>query len=654
MFELKSEDLVLKVYKERDVALVSVVDLSSDTTWGPTPAFAMEILSIVLRREGCGDTETTIEAGDGWIEVTQTTDDLVFSASVTVRFSIQDGEVVARILAGQIKEPRPELSLLAGVSLLPDLMSAGKGGCLLLPIRNGALCYPECHPNSSERFLIYGEQHQWELMPMLPYCGAVRKEGVSALIAIADQGECDAQCRVDIDPDGQGSAGFSMRYRHTMIDPVDPIERVVRFVPLSGKEAGYAGVGRRMQRYVLEKSGRGTLAERAAVNPDIAYAANSFVLKIMHACKEIGSIDGTGELKVFTTFDQAREKLSALKEAGIEKLYVQLTGWNLEGHDGAWPTRFPVEPALGGEDALRRLIEYGQSLGYQMQVHDNYADFMLRSPDFNGARCVGSLYGGPLKRGCWAGGINYPVWGLSYTDDELSGQLAKVKDLGASGIAYLDAMGIPLEVSYNEAQGEARYRRACADGVNRIVRAARETYGAASVETGYLYCAMECDYIGSTFLEKVKLTTDLADTFVPVWLMAVKGFVIVNLTDTMQGAIDFGHNADQTISERMLTMAEYGLLPRNEITATRGSWGYPLEPTLEAMLIEYKLIVNELSNLAYASLTDHQILERDKDKYVSLSTFSDGTTILADHIHSRLEINGRDYPLPNGYKKRPA
>jgi len=61
-----------------------------------------------------------------------------------------------------------------------------------------------------------------------------------------------------------------------------------------------------------------------------------------------------------------------------------------------------------------------------------------------------------------------------------------------------------------------------------------------------------------------------------------------------------------------------------------------------------------LSNLAYASLTDHQILERDKDKYVSLSTFSDGTTILADHIHSRLEINGRDYPLPNGYKKRPA
>lgn len=655
MYELKSEDLVLRVTMENGTALVTLIDLKSDTTWGPTPAFFMEIYSIALRREGSGDrTKTSVEAGDAYIDITQFTDDLIASASATVRFFLDNGEVLARILSDKIIEPQPELSLLAGVHLLPTLMTAGPGGCLLLPIRTGAMCYPECHPNASERFLIYGEQHQWELMPMLPFTGAVRKDGVSAIIAIAEYGECDAQCCVDIDRDGVGATGFSMRYRHTMIDPVDPVERLVRIVPLSGSDAGYAGVGRRMHKFAVALCRRGTLAERAKDNPDIAYAANSFVMKIMHGCKDIGSIDGSGKLHIYTTFEQAMEKLDLLKQSGISKLYVQLTGWNLEGHDGAWPTRFPVEQSLGGEDGLRRLISHGQNLGFQMQVHENYADFMLRSPDFNADRCVGSIYGGPLKRGCWAGGINYPIWGQSYTEDELSGQMQKVKDLGPAGIGYLDAMGIPLEVSYNPNHGEARYRRNCAEGINRIIKASQDTYGAAGVETGYLYCALESDYIGSTFLEKTKLTTDIVDVFVPIWLMTIKGLCIVNLTDTMQGAIDFGNNADQTLCDRMLTMAEFGLLPRNEITAIRGAWGYPLEPTLEAMKVEYKLMIEDLANLVYASLTDHKILERNNDRYKSLSTFSDGTTILADHINMRLMINGEEYPLPNNFQKQKA
>ncbi len=656
MYELRAENLHVRVSERDGIAFVTLDDRISGATWGPVPAFRMEIYSIALRREETDfRPKTVLTSGPGWIEISQSVHELHATASATVRFQIEGGELVARIPSDRITSPQPELSLLAGIDLLPGFLSVeAKTGALALPIVNGALCYPERHPDSRLRFLMYGEQPQWELMPMLPCCGAIRSQDKAALMALAEQGECDAECRVEIDTQGDGHVGFCLKYRYTPVDPVDPTDRVVRFVPLRGRDAGYAGMGRRLHRFVLQKSGRGTLAERAAGNPDIAYAANSFVLKIMHACKEIGSTDGSGKLHVYTTFDQARDQLSAMKQAGIERCFVQLTGWNLEGHDGCWPTRFPPEPALGGEAGLRRLLAHGQSLGYQMQVHDNYIDRMARSPEFDPNQCVGGLHGGPLVRGCWAGGLNHAGWPLAYPEEQLTGQMERVRALGARGVAYLDAMGLPLEVSYNMAQGPHRYRRACADGVNTIIRAARATYGAAGVETGYLYCAVEADYVVGMYHDHAAMHTDLVDVRVPLWQMAVKGHAICNLHDTFNGAIALPSSADQTVSRRMLTMAEFGLLPRNEITAARGDWGYPLGPVLDAMRLEYDLMVRRLAGPAMASLVDHEIcdLAPDGTTQVSLSVFSDGTRILCDYALNRLEINGEDYLLPNDYQKK--
>ena len=56
-------------------------------------------------------------------------------------------------------------------------------------------------------------------------------------------------------------------------------------------------------------------------------------------------------------------------------------------------------------------------------------------------------------------------------------RLLKLKAMGVNGIAYLDGMGMPLELSYNPRHGEQRYRRACAQGVARLLQTAREVYG---------------------------------------------------------------------------------------------------------------------------------------------------------------------------------
>ncbi len=661
-FELTDSTLRAKFTTDGGMALVELTDLVSGIVWGPTPAFTLDIMSIVLRRTDLIERlRVEIEMGDGCVFITQSVENVVHSASATVKFCIERGEFVARIASERISEMCPELSLLAGVNLLPSLMyvAPGSEGHLVLPYRNGALCYPKLHTRISDRFLIYGEQPNWEIMPMLPCTGVARQRGdtKAALLAIVEQGDCDAECRVDIDGIGGGQTSFSLRYRYTEVDPVDPIERVVRFVPLRGENAGYAGMGRRMHKFVLAKAGRGTLAHRAEQNSDIAYAANSFVLKIIHACKDIGSVNGDGELRVFTTCTDAAKQLAAIKDAGIDRLYVQLTGWNVEGHDGKWPTRFPVEPKIGGETALRELISAGKALGFQMQVHDNYIDLLKRSPEFDPDLCVGSVHGGPLKRGCWAGGINYAGWGLSYPPERLQGQMEKVKSLGVAGVYYIDAIGMPLEISYNEKHGPRRYRRACAEGIQRIIRAGRDVFGSAGVENGYLYCATEADYIGSPFLESPESpSSELVDVPVPLWFMAVKGHAFCILNDTFGGAVDFGNNTSQTISRRMLTMAEMGLLPRNEIVAMQGGWGYLLEPALEAIKLEYDLMIDHLSGVGMASLVDHEILEGSwtLGNHITRSRFSNGIVTVCDYGRSRLEVNGKEYPLPNNFQKRPA
>ncbi|MGI4788631.1 MAG: DUF5696 domain-containing protein [Janthinobacterium lividum] len=657
MYQIEDSSLRLSVFEQEGQILAELSDLHSGVVWGPTPVFTLSVMSILLQRtELMRAPAVRISQEADTLAVTLSVDNQFFSASVTVRFSLENGELVAQVPTDQIQEKRPEVSLLDSVSILPLIRTGPDApGHLVLPYRTGALCYPERHSRFRESFLIYGEQKRWELMPMLPCCGAVRSQ--SALMVIVEQGDCDTECQVETDGLGSGEVRLALRYRYTPIDPIDPIDRIMRFVPLRGENAGYAGMGRRLHQFILKKAGRGTLSERAARNPDLAYAAESFVLKIMHASKEIGSLDGSGRLHVYTTCEEAMVQLSCLKQLGIDRLMVQLTGWNLEGHDGRWPTRFPVEPAIGGAAGLRRLIAHGQSLGYQMQVHDNYLDLYQRSDRFDPDLCAGSLYGGPLKRGCWAGGINYTGWPLSYPQSYLDDQMREVQALGPRGIYYLDAMGMPLEISYNEKHGECRYRRACADGVNRVLKTSREIFGSSGTENGYLYCVLESDYIGSPFVgAQSEPVSELIDAEVPLWFMAVKGHVFSNLNDTFTAAIDFGVDSPQTVSRRMLRMAEYGLLPRNEGVSVYGDWGYPLEETLEAMKLEYDLLIVNLPGIGLAALEDHQILEGDsmQGEYVSRSRFSNGIETLCDYGRNRLEINGRDYPLPNDFVKRPA
>jgi hypothetical protein len=584
--------------------------------------------------------------GDGWVDCELASDGLGVRAGV--RFCLDQGELLVEVSSAGLAETNPQVALLAGIEILPGLLSVTPGapGHLVLPLRSGALCRPELHQRLADRFLIYGEQKRWEDLPLLPCCGAVREKAQAALLAIVSRGDCDAECRVALDGHAGGTAGFALRYRYTPIDPVDPIDRLVRIVPLRGKDAGYAGMGRLMYRHILQMAGRGTLADRAERNPQLRYAASAYTVKIFHAHRTIGPVDGSGEYRVWATFDQAAEQLAFLKRHGIERVWAQCVGWNPDGHDGCWPTRFPVDKPLGGEAGFRRLVAAGKKLGYMMCMHDNYLDNYKRSPDWDPDLCVGNIYGQPLKQGVWSGGQDHRGWGLALPDDRLSGQMRKVKELGVDGVYYMDAMGMPLEISYNPKHGERRYRRACAEGQVRILRAAEDIFGGSGTEAGYLYCAAHTDSIASPWYPCAWLPRmELADQFVPLWNMAMKGLLFYESGMT-HGAV-FGQSG---MARHLLELAETGIKPRVETAYVSPGWGaYPVEAYIDAMQAADDLMLKKLVGVCLAGLEDHAFLDGDPaaGTQVTRSRFSDGTEVICDYGKIRLEINGKPYPLPD-------
>lgn len=627
---------------------VRLTDLVSGMVWTAAVPARLEVMELGGQRTEVMTQPTHLTQGDGWVDCSLSSD--IFGVVAVVRFRLEQGELVIEIPTSRISETNSEIALLDGIQILPGLFSVGRNelGHLVLPLRNGALCRPELHQRISDRFLIYGEQRRWEDLPLLPCCGAVREKTQAALLGIVASGDCDAECRVDLDGHGAGSTGFALRYRYTPIDPVDPIDRVMRIVPLQGKDAGYAGMGRRMYRHILQVAGRGTLAERAERNPQLRYAATSYTVKIFQAHKAMGFVDGSGPYSVWTTFDQAAEQLSFLKRNGIERVWAQCVGWNPDGHDGAWPTRFPLDERLGGEAGFRRLLAAGKALGYSVCVHDNYLDNYKRSPDWDPDLCVWNVYGQPLKQGVWSGGLDHRGWGLALPERMLEGQLRKMKSLGIEGVYYIDAMGMPLEVSYNLKHGERRYRRACAEGQVRIMHAAEEVFGGSGTEMGFMYCAAHTDSIATQLYPCGHIASlELADQFVPLWNMAMKGLIFYESGMTHGAA--FAADPTKAMARHLLGLAETGVKPRVETSYVVPAWGaYPVEGYIDVMRAAHDLMLKRMVGTSMAALEDHAVLDGDPNEgtHVTQSRFSDGTEVLCDFEKLKLEINGEDYVLP--------
>ncbi len=629
---VQTEDSQLDLCPEGQRLLAQLTCRWSGRVWGPTPLLALDVFDKPLKRvERIEDWKAGhVEPVDNGFRAVAADD--AHGIEVLVEIRLVDGELSVQMSPSEIVESDTVMYRLFAVDVLPGLMRV-RGGTLLLPVNTGMLCPTHDKPAIRDRFLIYGEQDRWELTPTLPFCSAFDDQG--GLMALARQGACDTECRVETDGRGGGQAGFAFSLRRTWIDPVDTGMREIRFVPMAAKEAPVAFCARRLRRHIIEDLGKKTLDERAEESPEVAYLTIAYVMKLFHGIEQAGyMMEGIkpvneGAFQNYMTFAEATQCLRKLKDAGIDRILTQCTGWNLNGHDGMYPTRFPVEERLGGEKGFREMIRTGNALGFNIQVHDNFIMQNLNSPDFVRDYAIIDIHGEPLIHGRWAGGPEASGWPLAMPDERISGHMRKMKELGLKGMYYVDYMQQPLEVNYHPVHGGPRGD--CARGQVLIVEEARKVFGSCGTEFGFLPCAVAADHIStcgdSWHLTRcksewpIRALTD-PQNVVPVWQMAMSGLVVLEARAgvTWQNAMN---------------CVLYGCAPRDEWAVRPG-----VMPVLDNDRIAKLKAIYDLCVVRFGHLKRHQITAFSRTGDQCRSEFADGTVVEADFAEDRLAVNG--------------
>ena len=629
------------------------LDVTSDAdgcwaTWagGPrVPVLALEVYDRAQLRVDRPDrlTVTRLDRADDAIHLTVSDPGRGIVVGAWVR-PTADGGFAVVVSPAEVYECRPDLYRLFAVDVLPGLMRCGPDGTLLLPVNTGVLCRPAGKAAAADRFLIYGEQARWELLPTLPTCAAQTPAG--GLVALATRAAAEAECRVSTDGRGNGTVGLSFHWRSHDVSPVEQGVREIRYTPVpAGADLTVftAGV---VRRHVTDDLGKPPLARRAAESPEVAHLLGATILKLFYGVQAQGQMlgetggDTGGNVPRFLltmTFDEAAAGMDRLRAAGVDRMYAQNVGWNFRGHDGAYPTRFPVEERVGGEAAFRKLIADRHAAGDAMTVHDNYVDAYSISADFDPDVVTVDPYGQMQLRGFWGGGPSYLQWPLAMTERHLSGPMRRVKEMGVRGPYYLDGMGCPLYANHHPRHKGSRSD--LARGVDRLLVTARDLFGSAATETGFLYCSLTPDLVANPGgHDLVKLCkpdwpiTGLLDQIVPLWQLVMSGLVVtenqgLTWADTMRAVLLNQH-------------------PRYEWSTRPGVQPVLDGPMAARIAARHGLLVHRFGHLRTQRMVDYRC---DPDTGVEHTAFEDGTRVSVNPAAGELVVNGERVARPAVY-----
>lgn len=105
-----------------------------------------------------------------------------------------------------------------------------------------------------------------------------------------------------------------------------------------------------------------------------------------------------------TTFATRRQEMIEWKQLGVNKLYLHLDGWGVEGYDNAHPSILPPCEKAGGWDGLQALCQQMKQLHYVFGLHDQYRDHYHLGKEYDPQNSVQLPDGSIPSHAYWAGG----------------------------------------------------------------------------------------------------------------------------------------------------------------------------------------------------------------------------------------------------------
>ena len=168
---------------EGDAYWMKLEDLKCGHQWPRVRLLAMELYDRTVQRVDRLEQYKVEQIQEVENGVHLVVSDEVRGLAAGIWLRIMNGELSAYLSPAEVYESKANLYRLFAIDLLPGMMRAEAKGELLLPINTGMVVRPGEKPAVEDRFLIYGEQSRWELLPTIPVCAVQTPVGVG--------GDCD-------------------------------------------------------------------------------------------------------------------------------------------------------------------------------------------------------------------------------------------------------------------------------------------------------------------------------------------------------------------------------------------------------------------------------------------------------------------------------
>lgn len=223
------------------------------------------------------------------------------------------------------------------------------------------------------------------------------KQGVDSILAVIEEGR--AAARINADVAGRTDSynkvfaifdvvsggitsleswtdwrqGVSGRRQSINVYQARPFrdDMVVRYRFLHGKNAGYPGMARTYQDYLVAKGAlRKAVGDKTVGDKDAGDDDLPFVLELIGSVAVKQPVLGVPRdvVKALTTFDQSQEIVDRFADAGVRNMVLRYSGWLQGGLYHSFPDRVRVERAVGGHGALDRLCRHLEESGVELYL----------------------------------------------------------------------------------------------------------------------------------------------------------------------------------------------------------------------------------------------------------------------------------------------
>lgn len=433
---------------------------------------------------------------------------------------------------------------------------------------------------------------------------------------------------------------YSARLQY-ILKNVEPYEDfILKIYPLGGENADYSGMGRLYRKLYVEGKIQ-PLSQRAAENPLLGYAIDNPEIRIRQAWKPVPTpapeqnADNEPSVRVKVTFDRCRELVDALKKGGVGKAQLTLVGWNYKGHDGRFPTVFPAEITLGGDQALKRLIGHAQSEGYQIVPHICTGDSYKVSEDFD-AKDLAVLPSGEYDaKFIYGSGRMYKLCNKVAYEKFVQSINDSLRVYGFRGIEYNDVYStIPPVVCHNP--DHSLNAKESTEYAIKILEDGRQKLGGIASEGGYDHVASALDFALYVSMSGPKTNPGrLKDEYVPIWHIIYNGYIF---------SCPFSQSVNYSIKPSNIGMKviEYGCHPTFYFYSAHRddehNWigtkdmdlkcetNQELEKSVQAIRQGYDYL-KEYGYIQYLTMDRHEKIAPE----VYRSSFSDGTETVCNY-----------------------